>query len=116
VCLKEHLADTGLPPCCVFTLVSGADVRRAEQCAGKCAGKCALRSCVLRTFSYLQDVEVDESCYGLAPVLAVSKSWSSFASSAEIKPISMRSSGLMNPSAMRKPPARMIASRRGTAQ
>jgi hypothetical protein len=47
---------------------------------------------------------------------AVSMSCSSLASSADISPISMRSSGLMKPSLMRKPPARAIASRSGTAQ
>ena len=47
---------------------------------------------------------------------AVSMSCSSLASSADISPISMRSSGLINPSPRRKPPARAIASRSGTAQ
>ena len=47
---------------------------------------------------------------------AVSMSCSALASSADISPISMRSSGLINPSPRRKPPARAIASRSGTAQ
>ena len=46
----------------------------------------------------------------------VSMACSSLASSASSSPISTRSSGLMNPSLSRKPPARAIASRSGTAQ
>ena len=41
---------------------------------------------------------------------------SSSASCAETSPVTTRSSGLMNPSPMRNPPARAIASRSGTAQ
>ena len=47
---------------------------------------------------------------------AVSMACSSLASSASISPSSTRSSGLMNPSLRRKPPARAMASRSGTAQ
>lgn len=52
--------------------------------------------------------------YFFAP--AVSCSCSSCASSAVTRPIATRSSGLMKPSESRNPPARAIASRRGTAQ
>ena len=41
---------------------------------------------------------------------------SSLASSADISPMATRSRGLMKPSLIRKPPARAIASRSGTAQ
>ena len=47
---------------------------------------------------------------------AVSMACRSLASSASSSPIATRSSGLMNPSLRRKPPARAIASRNGTAQ
>jgi len=54
--------------------------------------------------------------YALSAAADVSRSCSSCASSAETSPISTRSSGLMKPSLRRKPPARAIASRSGTAQ
>ena len=47
---------------------------------------------------------------------SVSSSCNCCASSAEASPIPTRSSGLMKPSLMRKPPARRTASRSGTAQ
>ena len=65
--------------------------------------------------SYLLVVAVMASHHDFAAA-AVSMSCSALASSADISPISMRSSGLINPSPRRKPPARAIASRSGTAQ
>ena len=46
----------------------------------------------------------------------VSRSCSCLASSADTNPISTRSNGLMKPSLIRNPPARITASRNGTAQ
>src|SRR6266700_1268297 len=54
--------------------------------------------------------------YGVLAAADVSRSCSSCASSAVTSPIPTRSSGLMKPSLIRKPPARTIASRSGTAQ
>ena len=59
---------------------------------------------------------VVERCQRLLAAAAVSRSCSSLASSAVSRPISTRSSGLMKPSLIRKPPARATASRSGTAQ
>jgi hypothetical protein len=52
----------------------------------------------------------------VVPPAAFSMACSSLASSASSSPIATRSSGLMNPSDSRNPPARAIASRSGTAQ
>jgi hypothetical protein len=52
----------------------------------------------------------------VVPPAAFSMACSSLASSADSSPIATRSSGLMKPSDSRKPPARAIASRSGTAQ
>jgi hypothetical protein len=52
----------------------------------------------------------------VVPPAAFSMACRSLASSASSSPIATRSSGLMNPSDSRNPPARAIASRSGTAQ
>jgi hypothetical protein len=77
------------------------------------AVRCVALLCVIRTS---EPPRVGLS-YGLPGAAEdVSSSCSSFASSAAISPIPTRSSGLMKPSLMRKPPARTTASRIGTAQ
>lgn len=81
--------------------------------AAPCVGSSAWRPCGIRTsHTSLRYHSADQRL----AAAEVSKSCSSFASSADTSPTSIRSSGLMNPSLMRKPPVRAIASRSGTAQ
>jgi hypothetical protein len=85
--------------------------RRVERCAWRCAARpCGIRS------SLFPPRRRNGSRHCLVPTAAVSMACRSLASSASISPIATRSSGLMNPSLSRKPPARAIASRSGTAQ
>ena len=82
---------------------------------GRCAARCAGRPYEIQT--WLPPLSPsDGSRHGLGFAAAVSLACSSSASSAAISPIATRSSGLMNPSLSRNPPARAIASRSGTAQ
>ncbi len=78
------------------------------------AATCAARPCGIRTSHTSPRCRLGPGQRRAAD--DVSRSCSSFASSAETSPTSIRSSGLMNPSLIRKPPVRAIASRNGTAQ
>jgi hypothetical protein len=82
---------------------------------GRRAETCAARPCEIPSW-LTSSRSGDGSRHCLVAAAAVSMACSSLASSADIRPISTRSSGLMNPSLSRKPPARAIASRSGTAQ
>ena len=82
---------------------------------GRCAARCAGRPYEIQT--WLPPLSPsDGSRHGLGFAAAVSMACSCLASSASISPIATRSSGLMNPSDSRNPPARAIASLSGTAQ
>ena len=82
---------------------------------GRCVGLCVARPCGIQT-SLFPPCRRDGSRHCSVLAVVVSMACSSLASSASISPIATRSSGLMNPSLSRKPPARAIASRSGTAQ
>jgi hypothetical protein len=87
-------------------LLSGGG-RHAETCAARPCGTPSSRT---------SNHGGDGSRHCLVAAAAVSMACNSLASSAPTSPIATRSSGLMNPSLSRNPPARAIASRNGTAQ
>ena len=88
-------------------LLSSGVERRAARCAARPCGNQA---------SLLPPVVLTVRHGVVVAAAAVSMACSSLASSASISPSSTRSSGLMNPSLRRKPPARATASRSGTAR
>ena len=92
-------------------LVASGGGRRVVRCVGRFAGP----PCGIRTWSPPSGHRAGRR-HRVGAAAAVSMACRSLASSASISPIATRSRGLMNPSLRRKPPARAMASRSGTAQ
>ena len=100
----------GLVAAGIAGLLSSGGGRRVVRCVVRCAA----RPCGIP--SWLASSPRDGGGHGVVPAADLSMACSSLASSADSSPIATRSRGLMNPSLSRKPPARTIASRSGTAQ
>ena len=113
--VRQRRAPAGQLPVAPARTARVGDASGGGRRVGRCAARCAGRPYEIQT--WLPPLPPsDGSRHGVGFAAAVSMACNCLASSASISPIATRSSGLMNPSDSRNPPARAIASLSGTAQ